>query len=130
MGLVLIFYIFKNLFIYLLSIISNFFSHLVYINIARQMFVNYLKQPYKFHLKQNLANLIRNVTDEVYVFHNAIDHLILLLTEIFVVAAIILLILYFEPQATIILLITFIIIGSIFFYLSKKYYTEWVNKEL
>ena len=35
------------------------------------MFGNYLKQPYKFHLRQNLANLIRNATDEVYIFHNA-----------------------------------------------------------
>ena len=124
-SIVLIFYIIKNFFIFFLSILSSFFTYLVHTSTAKEIFKNYINQDYKFHVKKNLADLIRNVNEEVYIFQNAINQLILLLTEIFVVFGIICLIFYFEPRATLLLLFTTLILAFLFIFLSKKYYVRW-----
>ena len=123
--LVLLFYVIKNLFLFILIIASNWFLYVIYYHISKKIFNNYLNQSYKNMVKQNLALLIRNVTGETFAYQNVIAQLLFLLTELFVVIGIFILIFYFEPNATAITIIFIFFLSLIFYYLSKKYYKRW-----
>ena len=128
--LILIFYIIKNLFLFLLVIVNHYFVFLVHNFSSIRIYKNYLSKPYKNIIEKNTAILIRNVNDEPFVFQESINHLLLLLTEIFIVIGILILIFIYEPQATFLVLSLTLLLSFIFYYLSTKYYRVWGEKRI
>lgn len=130
LSLILLFYIIKNLFLFFLIFANNYYIYLVHKQTAKKIFQSYLYQSYDKLIKQNIAILIRNATEEVYVYQNAINQLLYLLTELFVVVAIFTLIFIYQPEATLIVLIFTLILATLFIYLSNKYYKKWGKTRL
>ena len=65
------------------------------------LFKKYINSSYKFHLKNNSAVLLRNLTSEVIAFSNGIVHPILLISkEFFIITFLIILIFIFDYKVS------------------------------
>ncbi|UOR13782.1 ABC transporter ATP-binding protein [Halobacillus amylolyticus] len=91
------------------------------VKLSRQLFQEYLKKPYTFHLQRNTADLLRNVNGEVSkVFQGIIMSSFQLATEVLVITCILVLLLFTSPIAT---LTAFTLLGGsvfIFFRFFRK----------
>jgi ATP-binding cassette, subfamily B, bacterial PglK len=103
LGLVVI-YLIKNLFLAFLAWKQTFFAFEVQAYISQRLFLNYLRQPYTFHLQRNSAELIRNVTGEVSLFTSVLSGTMMLCSEILVLIGIAVLLLIVEPLGALIAL--------------------------
>ncbi|MGP4067329.1 ABC transporter ATP-binding protein [Halobacillus sp. B29] len=123
-GIVLSVFVLKNL--YLL-----FFQYSQYrvilnqqVKLSRQLFEEYLKKPYTFHLQRNTADLLRNVNGEVpKVFQGIIISTFQLITEMLVILCILILLFITSPIAT---LTAFTLLGgSVFIFF--KFFREMIS---
>jgi len=97
LGLVLI-YLAKNLYLGFFVWRQNAFVFGLMARLSERLLTIYLRQPYRFHLQRNSAQLIRNALSEVDVIAgNCVTPLMTLLTEFFVVFCLSALLLYIEP---------------------------------
>ena len=123
--LVIIYFI-KSFFTILLIWFQSKFVFNLQASLSNRLFHVYLFQPWKFYLKRNSSELIRNLTSEIDVFtNNGLMSSLSLIKELFVVLGIIILMFVFEPFGTL-LLVTFaiIFIGAANI-ISKKGMTRW-----
>ena len=61
-------YVVKNIFLAILVWIQMRFVFEVRTYLAKKLFSTYIRQPYMFHLQNNSAQLIRNITNEISAF--------------------------------------------------------------
>lgn len=108
LGLVVI-YLIKNLFLAFLAWKQTYFAFEVQANISQRLFLNYLRQPYTFHLQRNSAELIRNVTGEVGIFTAVLTSTMMLCTEVLVLIGVSVLLFIVEPLGA---LIAMIVLGG------------------
>ena len=107
--------IFSGIFLTVVFLIKNLF--LVYLlwyqqkyifdlqaNLSYKMFRGYLNKEYEFHLLNNSAQLIRNVTTEVTAFITVVNSAIIIITDIIIFCALIILIMYVDLSMAIIVL--------------------------
>ncbi|KYG27652.1 ABC transporter ATP-binding protein [Alkalihalobacillus trypoxylicola] len=91
------------------------------VKLAKELFQEYLKKPYTFHLQRNTSELLRNVNSEVpKVFQGIILSTFHLLTEVLVVLCLLTLLIYSAPIMT---LTASVLLGGsivIFFKLFKE----------
>ncbi|MCR6664770.1 MAG: ABC transporter ATP-binding protein/permease [Methyloversatilis sp.] len=91
-------YLVKNLFLAFLAWRQAAFAFAVQARISHKLFTRYLRAPYVFHIQNNSAQLIRNVTTEAAFFcSHALLPGLLLTTEAIVLIGISGLLLYLEP---------------------------------
>jgi len=127
-GVLLLFvvYLFKSVFLGLLAWAQNRFISNVEARLSLHLFTIYLRQPYVFHLQQNSALLIRNVTTEVGVFTtNVLTPTLQLITESLVIIAICIMVVLIEPVGSMIIISIFSLTGFGFMKLTKKTMTQW-----
>lgn len=99
-------YFLKNLFLAFLAWKQAAFAFAVQARVAEKLFSRYLSQPYIFHLQNNSAQLIRNVTTEASFFcSHALVPGLLLITETIVLVGISCLLFYLEPLGAVVVTI-------------------------
>ncbi|MBP1949043.1 ABC transporter ATP-binding protein [Virgibacillus litoralis] len=108
-------FILKNLYL----LLFNYTQFRVILNqqvkLSRELFKEYLKKPYTFHLQRNTAQLLRNVNGEVSkVFKGIVMAGFQLITEFLVITCILVLLLVTAPVAT--LVASILLGGSVFLF--------------
>ena len=119
--LLIIFYLFKNFLLGFLIFLKTKFIFSIQKKLSSNLFKIYLYKNFFFHLNNNSALLIRNVTDEVGAFvQNFLVSVLDLILEVFVFIAIFLLLLYIEPFGASFIAFTFLIVGFLFYKTFRK----------
>jgi ABC-type multidrug transport system fused ATPase/permease subunit len=96
-------YLIKNAFLAFLAWRQSAFAYAVQGRVAHKLFACYLGQPYIFHVQNNSAQLIRNITTDASLFgSHALLPGMLLLTEMCVLFGIGVLLFAFEPVGALI----------------------------
>ncbi len=68
---------------------------------SRRLFGHYMRLPLEFHLRTNSAELIRDVSNEVFTFFtHVLTGCLILVSELFVMTAIFLMLVFLEPGIT------------------------------
>lgn len=127
-GVLLLFvvYLFKSVYLGLLAWAQNRFISNLEARLSLHLFTIYLRQPYAFHLQQNSAILIRNVTTEVGVFtNNVVTPTLQLITESLVIVALCIMVMLIEPVGSLIIISIFSLTSLGFMKLTKKRTTRW-----
>jgi ATP-binding cassette, subfamily B, bacterial PglK len=119
-------YLFKSLFMTLLTWMQMRFSFGVKVQLSQRLFTLYLRQPYAFHLQRNSAELLLNVLHRVGTFiAHGVQPGLTLLTESLVLLGMCGLLLYFEPLGTLIVIGMFgIVVGGSHSFL-RDYFKRW-----
>ncbi len=121
-------YLFRSFFLFYLNWIQNNFIYGWKVNLSNAVFKKYLFLPYIFHLKNNSAELQRNVVIEVDKCVGLVNHVLLLLLEIFVLTGIVIMLLFISWEIT---LSIFSVLGifSLLFYFGVNRKIEEVSKK-
>ena len=116
----------KSFFIIFLIWKQMSFIHNVQASLSQRLFINYLRQPYTFHLQRNSAQLIRNIVTETGMFAlTGLSAAMILLTEILALLGIVILLLFIEPVGAIITAITIGLVSLLFYYFTRGYILKW-----
>ena len=127
--LVLVF-LFKNLYLFFLNYYKLNFSYRVNLYLATKLFNTYLKQTYTYFLDKNSSQLIRNINFEVNSTINVINMLMVIVSETLVSLSIIALLLYMQTFTAGSSLIFLIFIGFLIYYFTKNILTEFGKKRV
>jgi ATP-binding cassette, subfamily B, bacterial PglK len=119
-------YLFKNIFLALLTWRQVCFSYQVISQLSEKLLTTYLHQPYTFHLQRNSSQLIRNAILDVNLFgFNFLVPLLSLLTEGLVMIGLVTLLLVFEPLGSLIVIIVMGIVGTGFYQSTRNLLTHY-----
>ena len=103
-----IIYLFKSIYLIFFNYNLHKFVFQSEASLCNIIFKKYLNSPYLFHLKQNSAFLLRNLTEEVHLFAEGILlQGLIFIGEIFITVLLIGFMLYINPQNTILIIILF-----------------------
>ena len=122
--IILFVYFLKAIILSLINLFQIRFTKLLELNISVKLFNIYLSQPYTFFLNRNTSVLLRNI-DECNTAANAIQSLIILVTEIFVLIGISILLFVFTTFSSLFVLVFFLFAIVIFYYSTKGYLLKW-----
>ena len=89
------------------------------VNISQKLFTTYMRQTYVFHLQRNSAQLIRNVTDEVFYLVLSIASVLSLISEFLIIVGIGAMLFIVEPLGLISIIVTVTLFGSLFYVLTR-----------
>lgn len=118
-------YLFRSLFLSFQVWQQFAFSSSIQQSLCLRLFRLYLNQPYSFHLNQNSAMLIRNITVEVNLFVNSINGMVQILAESMVVVSIVGLLFWYQPLGATLLILFFGSAGSVFIAVSRGSSLRW-----
>lgn len=119
-------YLFKSIYLIFFNYNLNKFVFNAEANLCRILFKKYLNISFLFHLRNNSASLIRNLTEEIHLFAEAIIlQGIIFLTEIIISIFLICFLIFINPQSTILLLILISLIITSFLLIMKKKINSW-----
>ena len=124
-SLIFILFVFKNSFLFILSLIQSYFIKESHVYIAKRMFNIYINSPYKRHINTNSAIIIKNLTEEVFQFQYSLFQLLVLISETLILVSILILLLILEPIATIIIFGIIFIVAVIYFIAFKDIISGW-----
>lgn len=115
-------YLTKGLYLSGLAYLTSKFAYGVKADVNNNLIRQYLCAPYEFHLKQNSAQLLRNLTTETsHLVLYVLNPLLVIVSEGFVIAAIAFFLLTIEPLGTIIVMSLLSILSYAFQRLLKRY---------
>ena len=124
--LMIILFAIKNIFLIFLVRFQAKFVFGVEEALSNKIYRLYLNQPYPFFLKNNSAQLLRNVMREPSQFaHNALSPLCLLITELFISSGVISLLIAINPLGAISSFVLFGGIGYIFYAFAHQKIAKW-----
>lgn len=124
--LMIILFAIKNIFLIFLVRFQAKFVFGVEEALSNKIYRLYLNQPYPFFLKNNSAQLLRNVMREPSQFaHNALSPLCLLITELFIASGVISLLIAINPLGAISSFVLFGGIGYIFYAFAHQRIAKW-----
>jgi ABC-type multidrug transport system fused ATPase/permease subunit len=125
MFLLVVIYLLKSLFISFQVWQQYAYSSAIQHRVCLSLYRLYLNQPYSFHLKNNSAMLIRNITMEVNLFVSSINGVLQVAAESMVVVAIVGLLCWYEPIGAAFLIVLFAAAGGIFVAVSRGSSLRW-----
>jgi ATP-binding cassette subfamily C protein len=100
----LVFFVVKNAFLVFIDVFQYRFLSTLQSSMSTRLLASYLNRPYSFHLQNNTAQLIRNVTTEVgTIYYFTLVPIVSLVSECLVVLALFLLIVFVDPNTAIVL---------------------------
>ncbi|MEO6023725.1 MAG: ABC transporter ATP-binding protein, partial [Burkholderiales bacterium] len=112
----LVFFVFKNLYLSMMASAQFSFIYTQMPKFSSELFSKYMSRPLAMHIETNSAEMIRNVSNEVFMFFtNFLIPAMTLLTEALVLLAILAVLLWMAPVPT---LIAAVILGG----LTKLFY--------
>lgn len=124
--LMIILFAIKNIFLIYLVRFQAKFVFGVEEALSNKIYRLYLNQPYPFFLKNNSAQLLRNIMREPSQFaHNALSPLCLLITELFISSGVISLLIAINPLGAISSFLLFGGIGYIFYAFAHQKIAKW-----
>uniref|UniRef100_UPI004047D9B5 ABC transporter ATP-binding protein n=1 Tax=Algoriphagus sp. TaxID=1872435 RepID=UPI004047D9B5 len=116
-----IFYIFKTLYLAFLGFFQSKFIANLSANLASRLFLGYLKQPYAFHLNNNSARLISNIQIEVTQFTLLTQSAMYLILELSTVSGVVFVLFYVNPFSALCVTILLGLSALIFHRFTKNY---------
>jgi|SaaInlStandDraft_4_1057021.scaffolds.fasta_scaffold18728_1 ATP-binding cassette, subfamily B, bacterial PglK len=94
--------------------------------ISKDIYRSYLDRSYTFHLQNNSAQLIRNVTGEVNLFvYNVLSPLLIIIMETIIVIGIIFLLITIDPMGSMVIIGIFGIVGGYVFHVTRSLQKRW-----
>ena len=90
-------FLIKNIFLAFLAWRQANFSYSIRADISNQLFTRYLNMPYTFHLQNNSAQLIRNVTAEASLIAVALNGIMTITTETLITFGVFCILMKVEP---------------------------------
>ena len=125
----LLIFIFKNIFIYLINIIQSKIVNFAIYNMTSFFFNSYLKLDYRDFTSKNSSELMRNVIENIRIFFEVyFKQITLLITEFFIILILLAVLFYIQPSATIIFTLVFSVSGLLLFIIFKKKLEEHGKK--
>ena len=116
-------FLIKGFYLSFLAWISGRYTHRIKAEISNSLMRKYLSAPYVFHLKNNSAKLIRNLTTESsHLVIHALNPILVIMTESIFIAAILIFLFVIEPLGTFTALF-FMIFSSFFFHIIARNYS-------
>ena len=125
MGLLIGVYIVKTIFLIWKTWVQRGFSNSVTLRIAQDLYENYLRQPYAFHLERNSAIMIRNSQSSASLMSGVIDPLLLIASEFLVSGGLFILMLLLEPVGSLAAIVVFGSFSVIFRRITSRRITKW-----
>lgn len=125
MGLLVLIYIIKAIYLIYLSWVQSRFSTNLSVSVTQKLFQSYLNQPYSFHLKNNSAILLKNVqgdANEIMHICQAYINITLELSAIFGISAILF---YFDPYGALVVILSLVFFSWIYYRISRKRVAAW-----
>ena len=126
-----IIFLIKNLLLIYINIFQTRFTSELGYDLSKDLFNQYLSMPIRFHSSLNSSKLLRNTSDEIFIFVKYIANSILLifsdLTLLFIFS---ILLIYLSSIKIISILILFSLVAVLFYYLSKDKIKSYGNKRL
>ncbi len=124
-------YLLKSAYLLLLTWYRTRFIFSVRVRISKQLFVQYLRQPYVYHLQQNSSKLIRNIVTEVHqATVTSMSSGIALFTDGAVLIGLSLVLLYIEPMGTLIVAAVLGAAAGVFQLSTKNFLTNWSEQRI
>ncbi len=119
-------FILKFFYLMFLTYYQAIFGNKLRINLAKNFLKKYLTANYQFHVKNNSAFLIRNISGEIEVFYKSVFIPILtILMELIISVSIVLFLLVYSFKSTIIILIILSTLFIIYVMIVKKPFNKW-----
>ena len=118
-------YALKALFLAFLAWRQAHFVFSIESSLSRRLYAGYLRQPYTFHMQNNSALLVRNVTTGVGQFAGAIMAASMLVSELLLLAGVAGLLLYAEPVGAIVVGGALTLAAYSFYRLTKEHVLRW-----
>ena len=97
MALLVVIYLLKSTFLVWSAWIQSGFSLAITARIGRELFKNYLRQPYPFHLQRNSSVLIRNSQSSASLMGGVFDPMLSIMTDSLVTLGLFSLLIKLEP---------------------------------
>lgn len=123
-GIILI-YIVKNIYIIVEKNVIYRFSYRIQQKISTQLLRAYMKEPYTFHLNNNISALQRSMQEDTDQFTKGIIHLMEMLAEALVCMALGVYLFTVSQSITVIIVGLLLICLAVFSVISRKYSTAW-----
>ena len=117
-------YVIKNIFLFYINWYKYKFTYKVRCDLADKLFKIYLSQSYMFFINHNSATLIRN-TEEVNIYSDNLNQLIILLSELLLLLLIVALLLYTAPIEALSVSLVVFVFSYIFNKITKKKLNYW-----
>ena len=129
--LISIIFLIKNLLVIYINIFQTRFNSELSYDLSRDLFNQYLSMPIRFHSSLNSSRLLRNTTDEVFLFVKFISSSILLIfSDITLLFIFSILLISVSSIKTISVLILFSLVAVLIYYLSKDKIKSYGEKRL
>jgi ABC-type multidrug transport system fused ATPase/permease subunit len=125
MGLLVVAYAFKVVFLAFLAWRQAVFIYGLDADLSERLFRGYLFQPYTFHMQRNSALLIRHATGEVSQFTTGVSAACTLLTELLILTSIAVLLLWTEPLGASVVVFTLGASGIAFHMFARNKIRQW-----
>ena len=125
MGLLVGVYFLKTIFLIWKTWVQRGFSNAVTMRIAQDLYENYLRQPYPFHLERNSAIMIRNSQSSASLMGGVIDPLLLIASEFLVSGGLFVLMLLLEPVGSLSAIVVFGSFSIIFRRITSRRIAKW-----
>ena len=125
MGLLVIVYVVKTIFLIWKTWVQRGFSSIVTARIGNDLFEKYLRQSYAFHLQRNSAVMIRNAQNSSTLMAGIIDPLLLVSSEFLITGGLFALMLWFEPIGSISAVVVFGSFSWIFRRFTSRRIRDW-----
>ena len=120
-----VFYLFKAIFLLILSWFQSSFTAKLTADVANRLFYGYLTSPYSFHIKKNTAELLRNIQNEVGQFSWLTQSVITLVVELSIIFGVIFTLIIIEPIGSLSVMSFLSIAILIFHFITKNKLTQW-----
>ena len=126
-----IFFIVKNVYLFLVKIISESFLFNLRHELSFSILQNIMYRDYRDLIKKNSSyyiTLVLNIVSEL--INNIYLSFIFLIKEILLLVFIILILIFYDAKTTVTLLSCFVFISCIYYYFSKKKLTKWSQEKI
>ena len=119
-------FIVKFLYLIFLTYYQAIFGNELRINLAKNFLKKYLTANYQFHIRNNSAFLIRNISGEIEVFYKSVFiPILIILMELIISVSIVLFLLVYSFTSTIIIIIILSFLFTIYVIIFKKIFIKW-----
>ena len=117
----LVFFVLKNLYLSMMTSAQFYFIYTEMPHFSSGLFSGYMSRPLAMHVQTNSAEMIRNVSNEVFMFFtNFLIPAMTLLTEVLVLLAILAVLLWIAPVPTLIAMVILGVLTKLFYSLVRE----------
>ena len=124
---IILIYLLKNILLFLIQFYKYFVLNKIQVNLSEQLFNYYMNEKYSFHLKNNSAYLVRNLTTEIPNARGLILNAITCYTELLLIFFLTIFLIYFNSWLGFYTIIFLTLPSSIIYFSFKKFVRKLGN---